>query len=48
MQVRAQGKRVVVEDVDTHHHNPMGYRSPESAAECRRANQLYREKWNIR
>jgi len=47
MQVRAQGKRVVVEDVDTHHHNPMGYRSPESAAECRRANQLYREKWNL-
>lgn len=46
-QVRALGLRVVVADIDTHHHNPMGYRSEESAAECRRANELYREKWSL-
>lgn len=47
MQVRAAGKRVVVVDVDTHHHNPMGYASEESAAMCRRAAQLYQEKWGL-
>lgn len=47
MQVKAMGKRVVVADVDTHHHNPMGYRSEKSAVECRRANELYREKWSL-
>jgi glycosyltransferase involved in cell wall biosynthesis len=46
-QARALGKRVVVADVDTHHHNPMGYKSPESAAACRLANELYREKWKL-
>ena len=47
MAARQAGKRVVVADVDTHHHNPMGYKSPESAATCRRANELYREKWKL-
>lgn len=47
MAARAAGMRVVVADIDTHHHNPMGYRSEASAAICRRANELYREKWKL-
>lgn len=46
-QVKAAGKRVVVIDVDTHHHNPMGYASEESAAMCRLAASLYQEKWRL-
>lgn len=46
-QVRAVGKRVVVVDVDTHHHNPEGYASPESAVTCQLADRLYREKWGL-
>jgi len=44
-QVRAAGKRVVVIDLDTHHHNPEGYRSESSAAAKIRADQQYRRKW---
>lgn len=47
MQVRNVGKRCVVVDVDTHHHNSMGYISEHSAAMCREADRLYREKWNL-
>jgi hypothetical protein len=47
MQARAAGKKVVVVDVDTHHHNPMGYASEESAATCRDAARLYQEKWGL-
>ena len=47
MQVVAAGKRVVVVDVDTHHHNQMGYASEESAAMCRLAAKLYAEKWGL-
>jgi hypothetical protein len=47
MQVRAAGKKVVVVDVDTHHHNPMGYASEESAATCREAARLYQQKWGL-
>jgi hypothetical protein len=47
MQARNAGKRVVVADVDTHHHNPMGYKSAESAAACRLANEQYRKKWRL-
>lgn len=47
MQVHAAGKRAVVVDVDTHHHNQEGYLSEESAAQCRLANQLYRDKWSL-
>jgi hypothetical protein len=41
------GPRVVVADVDTHHHNPEGYASAESAASCRKAAALYQEKWGL-
>lgn len=47
MQVQFHGRRAVVVDVDTHHHNPEGYPSPENAAQCRLANQLYQEKWGL-
>jgi hypothetical protein len=46
-QVKLAGKRVVVADVDTHHHNMMGYVSEESAATCRLANKLYQDKWSL-
>lgn len=47
MQVRAAGKRTTVVNVDTHHHNPEGYPSEESAAQCRLANELYQAKWGL-
>jgi hypothetical protein len=47
MQVRAAGKRAVVVDVDTWHHNLEGYSSEESAAKCREAAELYRQKWSL-
>lgn len=47
MQVRFEGKRCVVVDVDTWHHNPEGYASEESAARCREAAELYRQKWSL-
>lgn len=47
MQVKFDGKKAVVVDVDTHHHNPEGYVSEESAASCREAARLYQEKWSL-
>lgn len=47
MQIAAAGKRSVVVDVDTWHHNQEGYTSERSAAECRIANDLYRAKWGL-
>lgn len=47
MQVRAAGKKALVMDVDTHHHNTEGYASEYSAEMCRLADQLYREKWGL-
>jgi Glycosyltransferase like family len=47
MQVRAAGKRAVVIDVDTHHHNLEGYASPESQASCVVAAEQYRAKWGL-
>jgi len=47
MQARVRGKKVVVVDVDTHHHNPEGYASPESAASCQAAAAAYQEKWRL-
>jgi hypothetical protein len=47
MQVQAHGKKSVVVDADTHHHNPMGYSSPHSAEMCRIANDLYKRKWRL-
>lgn len=47
MQVQLHKKKSVIVDVDTHHHNPMGYASEHSAAMCRLANKLYQEKWGL-
>jgi hypothetical protein len=49
MQVKGYfpGRRNVVVDVDTHHHNSMGFKSPESHAEWFAADELYRKKWNL-
>lgn len=47
MQASREGRAVVV-DVDTHHHNPMGFKSEESHAEWLEADRLFREKWEIR
>lgn len=43
----ARGFRVVVADVDTHHHTAMGFKSEASAAEWHTADRLYREKWGL-
>lgn len=45
---RAQGKRVVVADVDTHHHSTIGFKSLQIAAEWDVAEGIFREKWGIR
>lgn len=47
MQVQAAGKRSLIVNVDTHHHNQMGYIDEHSAEMCRLADKLYREKWNL-
>lgn len=39
--------RVVVVDVDTHHHNAMGFKSEQSHAEWLEADRLYRQKWQL-
>lgn len=39
------GLRNVVADIDTCHHNRMGFKSPASHEEWLQADQLYREKW---
>lgn len=40
---RRAGKRLWVADIDTHHHTPMGFRTPESAAAWHAGAALYRE-----
>lgn len=42
---RAEGKRVVVADVDTHHHSTIGFKSPEIAAAWDVAEQIFQAKW---
>lgn len=41
--VRRAGKRLWVADIDTHHHTPMGFRTPASAAAWGAGAALYRE-----
>lgn len=47
-QARALGKRVVVADVDTHHHTVLGFDSPESEQAWVTAGELYRAKWSLK
>ena len=48
MIARSKGKRVVVADVDTHHHTNLGFKSPTSAQEWDDANCKFRAKWDMR
>lgn len=47
MQAVRKGKRVVVVDVDTHHHTVLGFDSVASHAEWNRADERLRTKWGI-
>jgi hypothetical protein len=47
MQARDQGKRVVVVDLDTHHHSMLGFDSVDSHAEWHRADERFRKKWGL-
>jgi len=42
---RVLGKRVVVADVDTHHHVQLGFKSQESERQWQECERLYRMKW---
>jgi hypothetical protein len=44
-QVTNAGLRAVVVDVDTYHHNSMGFKSEDSHQEWLRGDRFYREKW---
>jgi len=47
MQAISKGKRVVVVDVDTHHHSTLGFDSLDSHAEWHRADERFRKKWGL-
>lgn len=42
---RTQAKRVVVADIDTHHHTTIGFKSPEIAAAWDVAEAIFQRKW---
>jgi hypothetical protein len=44
---RDAGKRVVVADVDTHHHTTLGFKSEENQRQWTEANELFRKKWGF-
>lgn len=45
LHARAAGKRVVVVDVDTHHHTTVGWKSPEIEARFVESELMFAEKW---
>lgn len=45
---KAAGKRVVVADVDTHHHSTIGWKSPEVEAKFAESERIFAEKWGSR
>jgi hypothetical protein len=45
---RAAGKRVVVVDVDTHHHTTVGFKTPEIEAKFQESERVFAEKWGTR
>jgi hypothetical protein len=47
MQATRKGKRVVVVDVDTHHHTTLGFDSLDSHAQWHKADERFREKWGL-
>lgn len=46
-QAGAAGMRVVVADVDTHHHSALGFKTEASHLQWLEADRLYREKWGL-
>jgi len=44
-QLSNAGLNVVVADIDTHHHTPMGFKSEESHQDWWKADQIFRAKW---
>lgn len=47
MQARTEGMRVVVVDLDTHHHSTLGFESLDSHAQWHRADERFRKKWGL-
>lgn len=47
MQAIKAGKRVVVADIDTHHHSTLGFESLDSHAQWHRADERFRKKWEL-
>ena len=47
MHVRRARRRVMVVDVDTHHHTTLGFDSLDSHAEWHRADERFRKKWGL-
>lgn len=47
MQAQDKGKRVVVKDIDTHHHSMVGFDSLDSHAQWHQADQRFRKKWGL-
>jgi hypothetical protein len=45
LSARAAGKRVVVADVDTHHHSTVGFKSPAIEARFVESERIFAEKW---
>lgn len=48
IQARAHAKRVVVADIDTHHHNTIGFKTESVAEMWRRSEDLWIEKWGFK
>lgn len=48
LRARSRGRRVVVADIDTHHHTLVGFRSEEEAVAWRRSNAYVTAKWDVR
>jgi hypothetical protein len=47
MQAINEGKRVVVRDIDTHHHTKVGFASTQSQEQWLLCNELFRKKWGL-
>lgn len=45
--IKRRGKRVVVADVDTHHHTRLGFRSEDSHIAWLRADEMFKEKYDL-
>lgn len=46
-QVRSRGRRVVVADIDTHHHTSLGWKSSQVFESWLQADKIFKEKWEL-